>query len=1088
MSEERLQSLLSVWQQQLQQGRDVSATELCRDCPELAAELAGQIEVLKRMEALMSPDPDQTVTRCRPEESTLPGQGENGSPPTGSIAGYELLRELGRGGMGVVYMARQLKPQRLVALKMILAGGHAGQRERARFLAEAEAVAGLQHPNLVSLLEYGEHEGLPYFTLEFVPGGSLASRLKGVPQPSREAAHLVEQLARAIHYAHTRGIVHRDLKPANVLIAADETPKIADFGLARRVEAGPGLTGSGDVLGTPSYMAPEQASGETKSAGPAADVYALGAILYECLTGRPPFRAANAMETVLQVLNQEPVSVRELQPQVPPDLSTICHKCLQKDPHRRYPDALALAEDCAAFLEGSPIRARPVSSLERAWRWCRRHPAVSLISAAALLFLVGGLAGMTLLYLQAEEQRLQAVAASDYAEEQRLQAVAASGYADQQRRQAEAAREHAEGESNRANRESNLARASAAEADRQKTLADIQRNAARDQASRAKQVSTVLTGMFDASDPLGFNGFTFGLNNRAGQTLKARDLLEQALKLTHQNAGLTDPVKAEVYLAIGNVYRSIGLHREAQPLLEKVLQIRKSGGASPAEVAASIHALGWLEHERGNYYKAEALYREALAHHEQSAEKDERAILNTQFNLTWLLAEMYELERAEELGKEVLRKRIELFGPDHRETVLARFGMASIYLASQQPAQVLPLLLKNRESIEKLGIDRNILNAIDLFQQGVVHAHLFGDRKKGIVMMRECVQLTRDALGPRHLYVVLPLGQLAIFLADDRQDDEALARFSEVLDIARETVGMAHPRLLQVADYTGIIHRRRNQGHLATPLFEELLAGQRERYGPDHVFVANTLVEQAEHEFASGRAQQTRALLKQAEKIYRSSPGRLVSFGKCLNFTGVVLYREGYLALSEPYYREAISVHRKVYKKANYETTIAMLNLARTLLQQKKYTPECDALLSESGEQILQLPGEIRVVCTQLRVTLCCELYLKRDGDHQKAASLLASHARKITTPASCDEIAQLYASCLAALPRDQSLTEVKRQKLQDEYGAAAVALLRRACKGNPRLMPSWTTTDEALPLRTRADFQAFQAEASKTKEKKSSR
>jgi WD40 repeat protein len=308
-----------------------------------------------------------------------------GAPP-----GYEVLAELGRGDMGVVYKARHLRLARVVALKMIRGGGHAAVGDRLRFLGEAEVVASLQHPHVVSLLEYGEHEGLPFFTQEFVPGGSLTQRLGGVPWSAREAVRLIEQLARGVHYAHTRGIVHRDIKPANVLFAEDGTPKIADFALARRDEPGSGLTATGEVLGAPSYMAPEQASGETKHDGPAADIYALGAIFYECLTGRPPFRAANPAETVLNVVSHEPASVRQLQPSTPADVVTVCDRCLQKDPHKRYASALDLAEDCAAYLEGKPIRARPLGKLERAWRWCRRNPALAGALAAGVASLLLG--------------------------------------------------------------------------------------------------------------------------------------------------------------------------------------------------------------------------------------------------------------------------------------------------------------------------------------------------------------------------------------------------------------------------------------------------------------------------------------------------------------------------------------------------------------------------------------------------------------------------------------------------------------------------------------------------------------------------
>jgi serine/threonine protein kinase len=306
--------------------------------------------------------------------------------------GYELLAELGRGGMGVVYKARHTKLNRTVALKMVLAGGHAGKDELARFLTEAEAVARLDHPNIVPLYEFGEHAGLPFFTLEFVAGGTLATRLAGARLAPREAARVVALIARAMHCAHQAGIVHRDLKPANVLLAKDGTPKVADFGLARRVEVGPGLTATGAVLGTPSYMAPEQADGKGKEAGPAADVYALGAILYECLTGRPPFKAATHLDTLMQVVSAEPVPPRQIRPKVPRDLDTICLKCLEKDPAKRYPTALALAADLRRHLDHEPIRARRTGVWERTAKFVRRQPVLATLLVLVSLGVILGMA------------------------------------------------------------------------------------------------------------------------------------------------------------------------------------------------------------------------------------------------------------------------------------------------------------------------------------------------------------------------------------------------------------------------------------------------------------------------------------------------------------------------------------------------------------------------------------------------------------------------------------------------------------------------------------------------------------------------
>jgi serine/threonine protein kinase/WD40 repeat protein/tetratricopeptide (TPR) repeat protein len=319
-----------------------------------------------------------------------------GAPPVPGMAGlpelpgYEIIQELGRGGMGVVYRAWQTDLRRTVALKMILSGDFASSQERARFKSEAEAAARLQHPQIVQIHQVGECDGRPYMVLEYVDGVSLAGTFDGTPWPPGRAARLLEQLARTIHYAHGQGIVHRDLTPANILLANGGEPKITDFGLAKfLVGGGPAVTHSGAVLGTPSYMAPEQAHGDTRQVGPAADVYALGAILYELLTGRPPFKAARAMETLHQVVHEEPVPPRRLQPGLARDLGTICLKCLQKEPVRRYGSAEGLAEDLRRFLAGEPIRARPVSRTEKLWRWCRRNPVVAgLIAAIALLLMV----------------------------------------------------------------------------------------------------------------------------------------------------------------------------------------------------------------------------------------------------------------------------------------------------------------------------------------------------------------------------------------------------------------------------------------------------------------------------------------------------------------------------------------------------------------------------------------------------------------------------------------------------------------------------------------------------------------------------
>jgi hypothetical protein len=305
--------------------------------------------------------------------------------------------------MGVVYKARQVGLRRVVALKMILHPEHAGDEERRRFRAEAEAVASLQHPHIVQIHEVGECGGLPYFSLEFCPGGSLEGELDGTPWEGRRPARLVETLARAMHAAHKAGLIHRDLKPANVLLGEGGTPKITDFGLAKKLDT-PGATRTWAVVGTPSYMAPEQACG-TIRVGPPADVYALGAILYELLTGRPPFKAATPLDTLMQVVSEEPVPVRRLQPKVDRDLETICLKCLEKPAGRRYASAEVLAEDLRRFQADEPVAARPVGLVGRAVKWGRRRPAVATLLGVVALVTAAGVGGVLWSYGEALRQR-----------------------------------------------------------------------------------------------------------------------------------------------------------------------------------------------------------------------------------------------------------------------------------------------------------------------------------------------------------------------------------------------------------------------------------------------------------------------------------------------------------------------------------------------------------------------------------------------------------------------------------------------------------------------------------------------------------
>jgi serine/threonine protein kinase len=391
-------------------GEEPRLDEYRRRFPRLADRLEGRFQ---RRRPLPGPP---TATRAEGGGASTPtDSGDEGPVAWPSLPGYEVEGVLGRGGMGVVYLARQTRLNRRVALKMIRAGDQASERELSRFRQEAETIAHLQHPNIVQIYEVGQYGGLPYLALELAPRGTLAERMTGEPQHAVASAELMELVARAMHAAHEKGIVHRDLKPANILLAdpipgsrssfdLEEpgpsaldfgAPKITDFGLAKRIDNPAGHTKPGAVMGTPSYMAPEQAEAKAGEVGPATDVYALGAILYEMLTGHKVFHAETNVKTLVQVVNEEPIAPRVWQPRLPRDLETVCLKCLRKDPLQRYASALELADDLYRFRRGMSITARRAPSWRRALHWLRRHPEIIYALAGAAV------ATLTILWLSA---------------------------------------------------------------------------------------------------------------------------------------------------------------------------------------------------------------------------------------------------------------------------------------------------------------------------------------------------------------------------------------------------------------------------------------------------------------------------------------------------------------------------------------------------------------------------------------------------------------------------------------------------------------------------------------------------------------
>jgi tetratricopeptide (TPR) repeat protein len=751
--------------------------------------------------------------------------------------------------MGVVYRAWQVRLRRVVALKMILAGDHAGPEAAARFRVEAEAVARLQHPHIVQIYEVGEHDGRPYVALEYVDGGSLKERLTGAPQPARPTAELVETLARAMHHAHRQGIVHRDLKPANVLVTAEGTPKITDFGLAKLLVGGAEVhTQTGAVLGTPSYMAPEQAGGKGKEIGPAVDVYGLGAILYELLTGRPPFRGETPLETLQQVQWEEPVPPSRLQPRLPRDLSTICLKCLQKEPRKRYPSAEALAEDLRRFREGRPIVARPVGVGGRALKWAKRKPAVAALLSALASVATGSVLGLAGLWLHADRQRARAEDSLQKAQTAEATAAAA------------AAQEKAE-------------------------------------ADKARVVSEFLVNLFRASGTLDMEGY-FRSSPERGERLTLRELLDQGARKV-KTLKVQPAVRAALLDAMGNAYRSLGMAGKAIPLLEEALEIRlrlleEAPLPDPVQahldVAASLHNLAWAHHHRGDYDKAEGLYRKALTIRRRHKGDDDLQATSTLLNLAWLRAEGQDYKEAERLFREVIATRRRQLGNDHPEVALARLGLATLLLHLGRDSEAAATGLEAMQILHKDEGENTLVKALGLGIQGV-RQRRSKQYPEAVSSLHKCLAITRVLL-KEHLYVAVALNELAVTLEEEGRYEEAEGYYRECLATVRATVGYEHPWAILAVNGSARLLSRKGKYPEGEALYREVVARRRERFGERHSWVAEALVEWARYIAAhqQGKEADNRAerLLEEANPILRHNAGRFPNYPVHLHLYGAI--------------------------------------------------------------------------------------------------------------------------------------------------------------------------------------------------------
>jgi tetratricopeptide (TPR) repeat protein len=930
--------------------------EVCTECGRRASALDASADALiVSLRQSLRPTGALEVTPVEdasPSVGTDPAQGTAQAPER--IGAYRVLDEVGRGGVAVVYRARQDNPERIVALKVLLAGSHSSAERRARFRTEADTIARLRHPNIVQVYEAGQHDGLPFLALEFCDGGSLALQLAGMPQPPASAAQRMELLARAVHHAHQAGVVHRDLKPANVLLTADGQLKVGDFGLAKAER--PEITATGTVIGTPSYMAPEQADGR-REVGPAADVYALGAMLYELLTGRPPFQGATALETLEQVRGQEPVPPRQLQPRVPRDLETVCLKCLEKEPGRRYGSAEFLADDLRRFQEGRPVQARPVSAAGRTWRWARRNPgwacAVSVLAGLLVTIAVG--ASVMTWHLnkalrtandekhKTEEAEADTRAFADFLANQVLAASRPEGVmagvgvnvtmaealekAEKQidqvfagRPRAEAAARHALGDTWRylgrfhdAVRDLRRAvdlRIQTLGPDADETLA-AKHSLAKAYVEAGQTdlglplAEEVLTTRTDHLGPEHADTLTtlVGLANlylQAEQPGRAFPLLVQSLPLMQKTLGPDHSTTLNCQVGLATAYRLKGQLDKAVPLFEQVLaRQEKTLGDSNPYTLQTMNSLAQAYRDAGQMGRAVPLFERVLAKVKEKFGADHADTLICMNNLAEAYQNAGQLDRALPLYEQALRKHEAKPGPDHPNTLLIMGNLGTAYQAADQFERALPLLQQTLARSEKvLGHDHpntlsNRTNLAALYWA----MHKFD---QAIPLFEAVLPVYEKGHGASHPLTILTAFNLAVNLRDADRLDKAAGVCDQWLPHALTALKPDHPTRRFVVGAAGDIYSRTGRHDKAEPLLREQAELVKQEAGADSSAFAAQLMLISQNLLAQNKFADAEVLLRQSLAIRRKkTPDDWTTFNTQSMLGGALMGQRKY-AEAEP--------------------------------------------------------------------------------------------------------------------------------------------------------------------------------------------
>jgi eukaryotic-like serine/threonine-protein kinase len=853
---------------------------------------------------------------------TVPGGGKRPADPSAEHpAGYEILGEIGRGGMAVVYKARQLDLNRVVAVKVLRSGGLLRDEDAARVRREAEAVARLQHPHVVQIHEVGEWDGEPFLALEYVPGGTLADALTAgqrqgtVGVPATAAAGLVETLARAVHYAHEQGIVHRDLKPANVLLAPAPAgpfahPKVADFGLAVTTDLDSSISQSAALVGTPCYMAPEQAAGRRAAVGPRTDVYALGGILYELLTGRPPFQGATVLETLDLVRHADPVRPRRLRPRVPADVETICLKCLAKEPARRYESADALAADLARFRDGRPIAARPVGVMEKAWKWCRRRPLLAGMACGLVLATGLGVTGVTREYLRAEDERANAVAANALTTERLKQIELINGtvfdlFAELDLEQVRAEDQPVEAALAKKLIEAGKRLDAEAIADPLvlanlrnrlgKTLLNLGEPAAAiELLAAALGVRTAELGP-DHEDTLAAAGDLGVAYWAAGRTDDALPLHDDTLSRSTAALGAGHRITLTTASNLSMVYRDAGKLDEAITLLERTLgEKRAAFGGDDLDTLSTMNNLALCYHDAGRDDQALPLYVAALAGQRVKLGRDHPATLITLNNLAATHQQLGEMDKALPLYEEAQELKSARLGHDHPGTLTSMANLALAYQLAGRLDQALPLY-------------------------------------------EQTLKLRKAKLGVDHEHTLLTMANLASCYQSAGEVEKAVARFEEALALQTGKHGPDGYDTLITMNNLALCHRGAGRPEKALPLHQKVVELQKAKTGPDHADTHWYMNVLAAGYDALGRFDESAAVHREKlASVVKVSGKESAEYATAAGAFGKSLLVQQKWAEAEPLLRDALAVREK-RQPDHWVTFNTRSMLGGALLGQKRY-------------------------------------------------------------------------------------------------------------------------------------------------------